>query len=144
MEEETKVVKNELAWDKIIKFRLKEDWVFNENTSTMVCRIVGLAPVRELVLSDGTVAGDEVMYWVYYPDLRPILAKYEVFNPKNDAVRLSWEDLFEARMFESYIYKESNVYDRNIKEYATGIDQLLESERIKQNMFEFEHDLWNY
>ena len=144
MEEETKVVKNELAWDKIIKFRLKEDWVFNANTSTMVCRIVGLAPVRELVLSDGTVAGDEVMYWVYYPDLRPILAKYEVFNPKNDAVRLSWEDLFEARMFESYIYKESNVYDRNIKEYATGIDQLLESERIKQNMFEFEHDLWNY
>jgi len=144
MEEETKPVKQELTWDKIIKYRLKEDWLFNENTSTMICRIIGVAPVRELILSDGTVAGDDVMYWVYYPDLRPILAKYEVFNPKNDAVRLSWEDLFESRMFESYINKESNVLDRGIKEYATGIDQLLESEKIKQGMFEFEHDLWNY
>jgi hypothetical protein len=57
---------------------------------------------------------------------------------------LSWEDLFETRMFESFIYKESNVYDRAIIEYATGVDQLLESDRIKQEMFEFEHDLWTY
>jgi gliding motility associated protien GldN len=84
------------------------------------------------------------MYWCYYPDLRPILAKYEVFNPQNDAVRLSWEDVFESRRFESYIYKESNVYDRQIKEYATGVDLLLESDRIKNEMFVFEHDLWNY
>jgi gliding motility associated protien GldN len=84
------------------------------------------------------------MYWVYYPDLRPILAKYEVFNPKNDAVRMSWEDLFEMRMFESFIYKESNVFDRNIQEYATGMDALLESDRIKGDLFTYEHDLWNY
>jgi hypothetical protein len=47
-------------------------------------------------------------------------------------------------MFQSYIYKESNVYDRNIQEYATGIDMLLESAKIKDKMFEFEHDLWTY
>jgi gliding motility associated protien GldN len=84
------------------------------------------------------------MYWVYYPDLRPILVKHEVYNPRNDAVRLTWEDLFEARMFQSFIMKESNVHDRRIQEYATGIDQLFESDRIKQEMFEFEHDLWTY
>ncbi len=144
LEEETKVVKNDLTWDKITKYRIKEDWVFDEETSTMMCRIIGVAPVTEDYDANGNYRGDMVMYWVYYPDLRPILAKYEVFNPKNDAVRLSWEDLFEARMFESYIYKESNVYDRNIQEYATGMDQLLESDRIKGEMFVFEHDLWNY
>jgi gliding motility associated protien GldN len=144
LEEETKIINNELTWDKIIKYRIKEDWLFNENTSTMLCRIIGVAPVVDAIDGTGNSLGDEVMYWVYYPDLRPILAKYEVYNPKNDAVRLSWEDLFEARMFESFIYKESNVYDRAIIEYATGVDQLLESDRIKQEMFEFEHDLWTY
>jgi gliding motility associated protien GldN len=144
LEEETKIINNELTWDKIIKYRVKEDWLFNENTSTMLCRIIGIAPVVDAIDGSGNSLGDEVMYWVYYPDLRPILAKYEVYNPKNDAVRLSWEDLFETRMFESFIYKESNVYDRAIIEYATGVDQLLESDRIKQEMFEFEHDLWTY
>lgn len=144
LEEETKVIKNELTWDKVTKFRLKEDWLFDEETSTMMCRILGVAPVMEDFDQNGNYRGDLVMYWCYYPDLRPILAKYEVYNPKNDAVRLSWEDVFEARMFESFIYKESNVYDRQIKEYATGVDLLLESDRIKNDMFVFEHDLWNY
>jgi len=138
------VTKNELTWDKIVKFRVKEDWFFDEETSTMQVRIIGIAPIMEDYDASGNYRGDMTMYWVYYPDLRPIIARYEVFNPKNDAVRLSWEDLFEARLFESYIYKESNVYDRNIQEYATGMDALLESDKVKYEMFNFEHDLWNY
>ena len=109
-----------------------------------MCRIIGIAPIMEDFDASGNYRGDMTMYWIYYPDLRPILAKYEVFNPKNDAVRMSWEDLFEARLFESFIYKESNVHDRNIQEYATGIDALLESDRVKYENFNFEHDLWNY
>ena len=144
LEEETKIIKNELTWDKIKKYRVKEDWIFHEQTSTMMVRILGIAPVREGFDNAGNYIGDELMYWCYYPDLRPVLAKYEVYNARNDAQRLSWEDLFESRMFESYIYKESNVYDRKVSEYATGLDQLLESDRVKQQMFEFEHDLWNY
>jgi gliding motility associated protien GldN len=144
LEEEQVIQHNELTWDKIVKYRLKEDWIFNQETSTLICRIIGVAPIMEDFDASGNYRGDMTMYWVYYPDLRPVLAKYEVFNPKNDAVRLSWEDLFEARMFQSYIYKESNVYDRNIQEYATGMDALLESDRVKFEMFAFEHDLWNY
>lgn len=144
LEEEQVIQKNDLTWDKIVKYRVKEDWFFDEETSTMMCRIIGIAPIMEDFDASGNYRGDMTMYWVYYPDLRPILAKYEVFNPKNDAVRMSWEDLFEARLFESYIYKESNVHDRNISEYATGIDPLLESDRIKNELFVYEHDLWNY
>ena len=144
LEEEQVIQKNDLTWDKIVKYRVKEDWFFDEKNSVMIARIIGVAPIMEDYDATGNYRGDMTMYWVYYPDLRPILAKYEVFNPKNDAVRLSWEDLFEARMFQSYIYKESNVYDRNIQEYATGMDALLESDRVKNDVFIFEHDLWNY
>lgn len=144
LEEEQVIISNELTYDKIIKYRLKEDWFFDEETSTFQVRIIGLAPVMESYDAQGNYLGDETMYWIYYPDLRPILAKHEAFNPDNDAVRLSWEDIFEARLFSSYIYKESNVYDRVIQEYATGLDALFESDKIKQKMFEFEHDLWSY
>jgi gliding motility associated protien GldN len=144
LEEETKIIHNELSYDKVSKFRLKEDWLFNEQTSTMMVRILGVAPVLENFDQNGNYRGDEVMYWCYYPDLRPILVKFEVFNPLNDADRLSWEDVFENRMFESFIYQESNVYDRQIKQYKTGIDILLEADQIKTKMFEWEHDLWTY
>jgi|688.fasta_scaffold03446_9 gliding motility associated protien GldN len=145
LEEKTVFINQKLEWRDIVRFRIKEDWFFDENTSTFQVRILGLSPVREAKGSDGTFLGYSPMYWIYYPDLRPILTKYEIYNPKNDAIRLSWEDLFEARLFTSFITKESNVFDRKIGEYAAnGIDALLESDRIKQEMFEFEHDLWTY
>jgi gliding motility associated protien GldN len=144
LQEEQVIVANELTYDKIIKYRLKEDWFFDEETSTFQVRIVGVAPVMEAYDSQGNYIGDETMYWIYYPDIRELLARHEAFNPGNDAVRLSWEDIFEGRFFASYIYKESNVYDRSIQEYATGLDALFESDRIKQKLFEFEHDLWSY
>lgn len=145
LEEKTVFVNQKLEWRDIVRFRIKEDWFFDENTSTFQVRILGIAPVREVKSSEGIFIGYSPMYWVYYPDLRPILSKFEIYNPKNDAIRLSWEDLFEARLFTSFITKESNVFDRKVAEYATGgIDALLESDRIKQEMFEFEHDLWTY
>jgi gliding motility associated protien GldN len=87
---------------------------------------------------------DLPIFWAHYPSLRNQLVKQEVFNPRNDAIRFTWDDLFEMRMFSSYIYKESNVFDRRIQDYATGVDALRESDRIKQDIFNFEHDLWSY
>lgn len=140
----TVVVNNELQYYRITKYRIKEVWFFDTRTSSMQVRIMGIAPVMEDYDEKGNYRGDMTMYWVYFPDLRNILAKQEVFNPQNDWQHVSWNDLFDMRYFESYIYKESNVYDRNIQEYATGTDALLESDRIKQHIFETEHDLWEY
>ena len=144
LEDEQVVIENKLSWDKIVKYKMKEDWFFDEETSTFQVRIIGIAPVLETFDENGNFIGDETMYWIYYPDLRPILAKYEAYNPGNNAVRLSWEDIFEARLFGSYVFKEDNVYDRVIQEYAAGLDALFESDNIKQKIFEFEHDLWSY
>lgn len=130
--------------EKVKKFRLKEDWIFDEETSTLLVRILGIAPILEVVDDQGNVRGDQVMFWIYYPEARPILAKYQVYNPKNDAATISWEDLFELRFFGSYIMKESNVYDRRIQDYAIGVDALWESERITNEIFDFEQSLWSY
>jgi gliding motility associated protien GldN len=143
-EETIKVVPNDFNPDVVKKFRLKEDWVFDEESSTLVVRILGIAPIMDKIDDEGNFRGEMTMFWAYYPDLRPVLVHFETFNPFNDGVKMTWEDIFEMRMFSSYIYKESNVYDRKIKDYSEGVDRLYEGERIKQQIFEKEHDLWHF
>jgi gliding motility associated protien GldN len=144
MLEEERITAPEFNPEKVTKFRIKEDWVFDEETSTLIVRILGIAPIMEETNSDGTYRGDKVLFWAYYPELRPVIAKYPVFNSNNDAVTVSWEDLFEMRYFSSYIYKESNVHDRRVQDYMSGNEALLESDNIKNKIFTFEHDLWSY
>jgi len=90
---------------------------------------------------------DRPLWWVYYPDARPVFAKYEVYNPKNFAARMSWEDLFESRMFSSYIIKSTldNASMKTIKGMIKDpILQLLEGDNIKERIFNYEQDLWSY
>jgi gliding motility associated protien GldN len=137
-----KEVLNQLDYNKVNQFRIMEDWYFDEQTSNMKVRIMGIAPIL-----DKEVAGQTIpipMYWIYYPDIRNTLAKIETFNPKNDAIKLTWDDIFEMRYFSSYITKESNVYDRTIATYTNGIDALLEAEKIKNEMIDKEQDMWSY
>ena len=130
----------------IKEFRLKEDWFFDRQKSIMDVRIIGIQPVKDNIdRQSGEYRGKEPMFWVYFPEARNIFASAEVFNRQNDAERRTIEDIFWKRMFGSYIYKEKNVYDRQISDYMlNGIDQLLEAERIKEEIFILEHDLWEY
>ena len=105
-------------------------------------RIIALCPVM-IKERDGQEV-TEPMFWISYSQARDVFAKALVFNEFNSAMRLTYDELFWKRLFDSYIYKEQNVYDRRINAYAQGLDALLESERIKQEMFQFEEDLWQY
>ncbi|HRH52720.1 MAG TPA: gliding motility protein GldN [Chitinophagales bacterium] len=144
-EEKPVIIKTEFDYQTVQKIQIKEDWVFDEETSTMVVRIIGLTMIRDRIdPTTGETLGSEPMFWIYYPDLRSIIVRHEVFNEKNSARYLTFEDIFEMRLFSSYIVKEDNVYDRFIENYTSGIDQVLESERIKQQIFDFEHNLWEF
>lgn len=144
-EEKPVIIKTEFDYQTVQKIQIKEDWVFDEETSTMVVRIIGLTMIRDRIdPTTGETLGSEPMFWIYYPDLRSIIIRHEVFNEKNSARYLTFEDIFEMRLFSSYIVKEDNVYDRFIENYTSGIDQVLESERIKQQIFDFEHNLWEF
>jgi gliding motility associated protien GldN len=136
------VIFTEFDPGRVLRLRLKEDWYFDKERSQMLVRILGVCPVM-IKERDGEEFS-EPLFWVYFPESRPILARAEVFNRYNDAARRSYDDVFIKRIFNSYIYKEQNVYDRRISEYAIGLDALLEAERIKNEMLNFEQSLWEY
>lgn len=144
-EERDTVIVTEFDPSTVTRYRLKEDWIFDKNRSVLDVRIIGILPLMVEFEPDGiTEKGTRPLFWISFAQLRPYLVRYEYFNLKNDGQRLTYDDAFNKRMFGSYIIKESNVYDRYISSYTTGIDALLESERIKNDIFIFEHDLWEY
>jgi len=133
----------------VMKLRIKEEWVFDREASRMFCRIIGIAPLKtEYFEGTKRERGTSQMFWIYYPDLRPTLARYDVFNPKNmGASRMTWEELFESRMFSSYIVKSTldNPSMKTIKNMIKDpILQLLEGDNIKDRIFNYEQDLWSY
>jgi gliding motility associated protien GldN len=132
----------------IVQYRLKEDWFFDKERSVLDVRILGIAPVvykiQETPSGQKSINGMEEKYWLYFPHCRFILNNYFVYNEQNDAQWMSFDDLFWKRQFNSTIYKESNVFDRSIESYRTGIDALLESEKITEEIRTFEHDVWNF
>jgi gliding motility associated protien GldN len=141
------VITRVFSRDKVIAYRIKEDWFFDKQRSVIEARIIGFAPMIYAVDQYGNIREGNIkvpLFWVYYPEARQMLANAEVFNRENDAERRSYDDLFQKRMFSSYVMKESNVYDRRIDDYAQGINALLESERIKTEIVNTEHDLWEY
>lgn len=117
---------------------------FDKQRSVLDVRIIGICPVLEKYDANGDYKGDQPMYWVYFPEIRPLLAQQETFNRWNDAERINFDDLFMKRFFSSYIYKESNVYNRRITDYKTGIDALLEAEKVHEKIANMEQDLWEY
>ena len=131
------------------KIRIKEEWVFDREASRYFCRILGISPLKTQYFPNGQERpGSTPMFWVYYPDMRPILTKYEVYNPKNMGnSRMTWEELLESRMFSSYITKSTldNAANRTIRTYIKDpILALLEGENIKDKIFNYEQDLWSY
>jgi gliding motility associated protien GldN len=127
-------------YEKVTRLQVKEDWFFDKQKSVLECRILGICPME---YDEGKDIYKK-MFWVYFPQCRGIFATNEVFNSKNDAERRTFEDIFWKRQFNSTSIKETNVYDRYINQYARGIDALLESDRIKNDIFQFEHDLWHF
>jgi gliding motility associated protien GldN len=131
--------------DSIYTFRLKEQFIFDNRTSRMYCRIIGIAPVATIVINNKPIK--RTLFWIYYPELRATLAKNEVYNPKNIANRITWEELFESRYFNGYVVKSTldNYNDKMLNAlYKDPNKRLLEGERIRQRIFDYEQDRWVY
>jgi gliding motility associated protien GldN len=141
------VIVREFSTSNVVAYRVKEEWFFDKQRSVMDVRIIGLAPLIYAVDDKGNRREGDLripIMWIYFPEARKILTNQEVFMRGNDSDRRTWDDLFQKRMFSSYIYKENNVYDRRIEDYKQGMDALVEADRIKQEITNLEHDLWDY
>ena len=145
-----KTMTPEVNLDSFYKFRIKEEVIFDKESSRLFWKILGIAPVKNVITTMGINVGEAELFWVYYPDMRPIFSRYDVYNGKNYGGRMSWEELFEGRMFYGRIIKSSidNPKDMYIKNYKglaeNGILQLLEGVNIKEKVFNYEQDLWQY
>ena len=123
----------------VTRLRIKEDWYFDKKLSQFLVRIIAISPI--IVEEDGL----SQPCWIPYDNqTRTVLAQSFAFNRNNAAARLTYDEILQKRIFDSYIVKEENVYDRYINSYAFNIDALYESERIKNEMFDFEQSLWEY
>lgn len=142
---EYKITRTEFNPNSITKFRIKEDVIFDRNLGRKVTRIIGLAPLLDKKSSSGEYIGTAPFFWLYYPDIRDLLAQYEVFNPENDVARMTWDEYFEGRFFASYIYKISNPFDARFKDFGmSDIDVLHEGQKAAEDLMNKESDMWVY
>ena len=133
----------------IRQYRVKGTWYFNKRQGELKYRMLGLAPVAPDVYTlDKPEAEQDLveLFWIWFPDARKSLNTSTVFNTRNSSQPITYDHMLNSRRFNSIIYKEENVYeDRLINEYIfeDALQQLLESERIKSVIRDFEQDMWN-
>lgn len=142
---ETKVIERDIKFHEVTKYEIMEQWYFDKQHSIMRVKIIGICPIRTYVDLETGQTEKKRTFWVYFDEARPLFAKQEIFNRNNDAQRISFDDVFWQRRFTSFIVRESNVYDnREIVQYMQGVNNLMEAEKIKEQLFEIEHDLWEF
>ncbi len=131
--------------EEVKQLLIYEEWYFDKKLSKLDVRIISIQPIYMAYDEQAGRVLKKPLFWIHYDEVRDALAKKEVYMTKNDAQRISFDDLFMQRRFGSVIYGESNVYnDRMISDYQVGKYTLFEAERIKTELFDFEHDLWEY
>jgi len=134
----------------ITQYRIKGTWYFDKRLGEMRYRLLGIAPVAPDVysLSESPDEQDLVeLFWVWYPDVREIFANNTSFNISNSAKPINFDYLLNSRSFDAIIYKEENAYeDREIRDYVrdNALLQLLESDRVKNQIRSFEASMWQY
>tara|TARA_Y100001949_G_scaffold146273_1_gene129789 strand:- start:352 stop:1209 length:858 start_codon:yes stop_codon:yes gene_type:complete len=136
----------------ITGYKIKGVWFFDKRHSEMKYRLLGIQPVGRNLKEAGKEQG---YFWIWYPSIRDVLSNHMVFNDKNNNNRISFDDLLVNRRFSSYIYKYDNVYgDRTIRDYIRQrngesnrqyqLRLIMESERIKKEILDFDVDMWGY
>jgi gliding motility associated protien GldN len=145
---EERSVQGEIRSEEIKQFMVKEEWYFDKQTSTMNVRVIGICPIQEFYRDEDANQENvqrRQVFWIYFPEARDLLAANEVFNPENTARNASFDDIFLKRKFNSYIVKEENIYNnREISQYLSTKDAMLESKKIENAIFDYEQNLWEY
>ena len=132
-------------------YMIKGMWYFDKRQGELKYRLLALAPMGKDVQTLGVqdIEDEELyeLFWVFFPSIRDVLHDAKVFNPKNATQPISFDHLLNARRFSSTIVREENIYgNRAIEDYVRGnsLFQLLEADKIKEDIRNKEIDMWNY
>tara|TARA_Y100000991_G_scaffold14852_1_gene10055 strand:- start:2181 stop:3134 length:954 start_codon:yes stop_codon:yes gene_type:complete len=140
---------NNFTYDMVDQYKIKGIWYFDKRISELVYRPLAIAPITKSVKNAGKRNKDDLseLVWVFYRHARETLKDAYVFSDKNSVVRKSFDEIINERRFQALIYLEENMYeDREVKDYMqeNAFMRLLESERIKEKIRNFEHDMWSW
>lgn len=141
---------SDLNGSDVTKYKIVGTWYFDKRQGEMKYRILGICPMAVDAITKlriGSEAEPIELFWVFYPGARDVLHKAKAFNERNSAMPITFDHLLNSRRFTATIVKEENVYgDRLIEDYMKDNSQmqLLEAERIKDKIRNFEQDMWNY
>jgi gliding motility associated protien GldN len=142
------IVKQDLTAQDVSQYKIKGYWYFDKRQSELKYRLLGICPVTPDVYTMNSEEKDYIeLFWVFFPASRDVLHEAKAFNDKNSAMPVSFDQILNSRRFNAVIYQEENVYgDRSIVSYMkdNSQNQLLESERVKEKIRDFEEDMWNY
>ena len=142
------ILRQDLSAQDVTQYKIKGYWYFDKRQSELKYRLLGICPVTPDVYTMNSDEKDYIeLFWVFFPAARDVLHEAKAFNDKNSAMPVSFDQILNSRRFNAVIYKEENVYgDRTIEEYMkdNAQNQLLESERVKEKIRNFEQDMWNY
>jgi gliding motility associated protien GldN len=142
------ILKSDLTARDVTQYKIKGYWYFDKRQSELKYRLLGICPITPDVFTMNSDEKDYIeLFWIFFPAGRDVLHEAKAFNDKNSAMPVSFDQILNSRKFNSVIYKEENVYgDRLIADYMkdNAQNQLLESERVKEKIRNFEQDMWNY
>jgi gliding motility associated protien GldN len=142
------ILRSDITAQDVTQYKIKGYWYFDKRQSELKYRLLGICPVTPDVYSMNSDEKDYIeLFWIFFPSARDVLHEAKAFNDNNSAMPISFDQILNSRHFNSVIYKEENVYgDRSIDEYMkdNAQNQLLESDRVKEKIRDFESDMWNY
>jgi gliding motility associated protien GldN len=142
------IMRSDITAQDVTQYKIKGYWYFDKRQSELKYRLLGICPVTPDVYSMNSDEKDYIeLFWIFFPSAREVLHQAKAFNNKNSAMPISFDQILNSRYFNSVIYKEENIYgDRAIDEYMkdNAQNQLLEAERVKEKIRDFESDMWNY
>ena len=142
------IMKQDLTAQDVTQYKIEGYWYFDKRQSELKYRLLGICPVTPDVYTMNSDVKDYIeLFWIFFPAAREVLHEAKAFNDKNSAMPISFDQILNSRRFNSVIYKEENIYgDRTIEDYMkdNAQNQLLESERVKEKIRNFESDMWNY
>ena len=142
------IVKQDLTAQDVTQYKIKGYWYFDKRQSELKYRLLGICPITPDVYTMNSEEKDYIeLFWVFFPASRDVLHEAKAFNDKNSAMPITFDQILNSRRFNAVIYQEENVYgDRAIVSYMkdNAQNQLLEAERVKDKIRDFEEDMWNY
>ena len=143
LDENGKLIYQSLDSRSVIKYWLKEDWFFDSKYSKVDVRIVGICPVKTKLDNQGNILGYKQLFWLYFPNIRNVLANTEVTKKKNaEKESVSFDDIFISRLFDSYIIQKEGGQKQIVAQHKTELDIQLENEKTKQYSYKREVGLW--